>query len=93
VKRKLRLTPSFERMLRRLAKRNREATATLQPLLELLSDDAFHPRLRTHKLKGHLDGKWSAKAGYDLRVVFEFVREEDEEVILLHAIGTHDDVY
>ena len=32
-------------------------------------------------------------AGYDLRIVFEFVQHEGAEAILLQAVGTHDQVY
>jgi hypothetical protein len=32
-------------------------------------------------------------AGHDLRIVFEFVKHNRQEAILLGAVGTHDDVY
>ena len=38
----------------------------LQDALILLAEDAFHPKLKTHKLKGDLLGSWSCSAGYDL---------------------------
>jgi len=34
-----------------------------------------------------------AVAGYDLRIVFEFSKQNDEEIILLVSVGTHDEVY
>ena len=58
-----------------------------------LETNPFSSHLKSHKLKGPFRGLWSAKAGYDLRIVFEFVREEGENVIVLHTIGTHDEVY
>jgi len=58
-----------------------------------LSEDAFHPQLKTHKLKGKLAGSWACSAGYDLRVVFEFVKHKGAEAILLESVGTHDEVY
>ena len=61
--------------------------------LELLAADAFHPRLKTHKLKGKLVGSWACSAGYDLRMVFQFVKHGRQEAILLEGIGTHDEVY
>lgn len=62
--------------------------------MQLLSDDAFDPRLKTHKLKGELDGVWACSAGYDLRILFEFVTGDDAvERILLLTVGTHDEVY
>ena len=59
----------------------------------MLQDDALHPRLGSHKLKGDLAGLWACSAGYDLRIVFEMAKRDDEEVILLVSVGTHDEVY
>jgi len=65
----------------------------LRIALDELADDAFQTSLRTHKLKGELAGSWACSAGYDLRIVFEFVEREGSEAILLHSVGTHDEVY
>ncbi|HDL65321.1 MAG TPA: plasmid stabilization protein [Proteobacteria bacterium] len=53
------------------------------------------PRLETHKLKGKLSGSWACSAGYDLRIVFDFVESEKqkEDDIFLLEIGTHEEVY
>ena len=40
-----------------------------------------------------LAGLWACSAGYDLRIVFEIAKRNDEEVILLVSVGTHDEVY
>lgn len=61
--------------------------------LDLLAQDAFNPALKTHKLKGKLAGSWACSAGYDLRVIFQFVRHKGAAGILLEAVGTHDEVY
>ncbi len=61
--------------------------------LERLSEDVFHPLLRSHKLKGVLRGKWAATVRYDLRIVFRFVEHKGEEAILLLTLGSHDEVY
>jgi mRNA-degrading endonuclease YafQ of YafQ-DinJ toxin-antitoxin module len=60
---------------------------------ELLAEDAFDPRLKTHKLRGELEGSWACSAGYDLRILFEFVQHEGAEAISLQTVGTHDEVY
>jgi mRNA-degrading endonuclease YafQ of YafQ-DinJ toxin-antitoxin module len=65
----------------------------LNPLLELLSEDPFHPKLRTHRLKGSLSGTMACSASYDLRIVFEMVSHEGASSILLLTVGTHDEVY
>ena len=65
----------------------------VQNTLELLAIEPFHPRLKTHKLKGELQNSWACSAGYDLRIIFQFVEHEGQQAILLESIGTHDEVY
>ena len=67
--------------------------SSLEILLEQLAADSTHPSLRSHKLRGSLAGCWACNAGYDLRIVFEYVQHEGREAILLLAMGTHDQVY
>ncbi len=74
-------------------KRSPNAAEGLRAALAPLAVDAFHPCLRTHKLKGDLESLWACSAGYDLRIVFSFAQNEGEEVILLQTVGTHDEVY
>jgi mRNA-degrading endonuclease YafQ of YafQ-DinJ toxin-antitoxin module len=50
-------------------------------------------RLIWGKLKGKLSGSWACTVTYDLRIIFEFVREGEDDAILLMEIGTHDEVY
>ena len=84
---------AFIRKLRRDLKRQPDATGEVEATLSLLSEDAFDPRLKTHKLTGDLEGVWACSAGYDLRILFEFVPHEGAEAILLLTSGTHDEVY
>jgi addiction module RelE/StbE family toxin len=81
------------RSLKRLGKKDRRAVAAIHSTLVMLQDDALDPRLGSHKLKGDLAGLWACSAGYDLRIVFEMAKRNDEEVILLVSVGTHDEVY
>jgi len=74
-------------------KKHPQAAEDLEATLLLLSEDAFDPRLKTHKLKGDLDAVWACSAGYDLRILFELVQHEGAEAILLLTMGTHDEVY
>lgn len=83
----------FVRAARRLVKKHPEAAPILQAAFEALANDAFQPALRTHKLKGEFAGSWACSLGYDLRIVFEFVKHEGAEAILLQTVGTHDEVY
>lgn len=93
MKRQLLRSSAFVRAARKLVKRNPGIADNLRSTLELLSEDAFHPRLRTHKLKGPLADSWACSAGYDLRLVFTFVESEGNEAILLQTVGTHEEVY
>ncbi|HEY9173019.1 MAG TPA: hypothetical protein VI136_12095 [Verrucomicrobiae bacterium] len=89
------LLPSkaFLRLARQFSRRHPHLAAELRLTLELLAADAFHPQLRTHKLKGRLAGSWACSAGYDARIVFQFVKHQAAEAILLEAVGSHDEVY
>ena len=86
-------SPAFARDLRAWLKSRPGTARAIQDTLELLAADASHPSLRTHTLRGPLADCWACAAGYDLRVVFEFVEHEGSEAILLLALGTHDQVY
>ena len=93
MRRLLLRSPAFARDLRAWLK-SRPGTATsLEATLEQLSADASDPSLRAHKLRGSLAGCWACSAGYDLRVVFEYVQHEEAEAILLLTLETHDQVY
>ncbi len=84
---------AFVRAAKKLVKKQPELASEIHAALKLLSDDAFHPSLRTHKLKGELQGLWACGAGYDLRIIFKFVEVGEKEAILLGEIGSHDEVY
>ena len=58
-----------------------------------MEEDCFSPKLRTHKLKGNLEGCYACSAGYDLRIVFRIIKINDKEFIFLESMGSHTDVY
>ena len=93
MKRALLRSNTFIRAARKAVKKHPQDTEDIRLALEMLNKDAFHPRLKTHKLKGKLAGSWACSAGYDLRIVFKFVEDEGKEAILLETIGTHEEVY
>ena len=93
MKRDLVRTSAFVRALRRHLKKSPQVGVDVETALTLLSNDAFDPRLKTHKLKGEFDGVWACSAGYDLRILFEFAERDGVEAILLLTVGTHDEVY
>lgn len=93
MKRALLPTKAFARCVKRLAKRRSNVLEDIRDTLRILEGDPFNPALRPHRLKGKLSGSWAATAGYDLRIVYQFVDHEGGEAILLLAAGTHDEVY
>ncbi len=93
MSRELVRTTAFVRVARRHVKRHPQLAADLEATLRLLTEDAFDPRLKTHKLKGDLDGVWACSVRRDLRVLFEFIPSDGGEAILLLTMGTHDEVY
>jgi mRNA-degrading endonuclease YafQ of YafQ-DinJ toxin-antitoxin module len=76
-----------------MLKRDAHAADAISEASSLMTEDVFDSRLKTHKLKGGLSNCWASSAGYDLRIVFEFVQHEEVEAILLLSMGTHDEVY
>ena len=86
-------TTAFGRAVRKFLKRHPQCAQSIEETLDALSADAFAPKLRTHKLKGDLDGVWACSAGYDLRILFDFVEGDNGPRILLLTMGTHDSVY
>ena len=86
---------TFRRAFRRTVKRHPDVLGDIEATLRLLQANPFAPQLATHKLKGRLAGTWACSAGYDLRILFEFVLHPDgeEEDLFLLEIGTHDEVY
>lgn len=90
---KLLFSTTFERKIKRLLKKDAGLKADVGKVLKLLETDVFHPALKTHKLKGKLEGRWACTIAYDLRIVFKIVQFENAEAILLLTVGTHDEVY
>jgi mRNA-degrading endonuclease YafQ of YafQ-DinJ toxin-antitoxin module len=93
VNRPLIRSTAFVRAARRWLKQHPHAAAELRATLDLLTENPFDPRLKTHKLKGDLRDVWACSAGYDLRVLFQFARHEGSEAILLLTVGSHEEVY
>jgi mRNA-degrading endonuclease YafQ of YafQ-DinJ toxin-antitoxin module len=84
---------AFVRAAKHLLKKHPQLAKDLRITLEVMSEDVFDPKLKTHKLKGDLEGSWSCSAAYDLRIIFRFVQHEGSEAVLLQTVGTHDEVY
>ncbi|MBI3619305.1 type II toxin-antitoxin system mRNA interferase toxin, RelE/StbE family [Candidatus Peregrinibacteria bacterium] len=85
---RVRYSTKFKRMFRKLSHiQQKSAVETLM----IFEQNPFLPSLRNHKLHGSHEGARAIEAGYDLRIVY---REEDgHAVVLMIAVGTHDQVY
>lgn len=83
---RLAFTARFQRRARKLT---RVQKAMLRAALRRFASDPLDPLLRTHKLKGELEGWWAFSVDDDLRVVFRW----DGDVAVLLLIGSHDEVY
>jgi mRNA interferase YafQ len=91
-------TTAFIKSAKSILKNRADLAVDLNNTLNLLSSDPFNPQLKTHKLKGKLSGSLACSVNYEIRIVFQIIKEKDdsgkiEEKILLEAVGYHDDVY
>jgi len=86
---------AFRRSFKRWMRKRPSMDNDIAEVLRLLVVDPFSPQLETHKLKRKLSGSWACSAGYDLRIVFDFLKAEkgSADEILLLTIGPHDEVY
>ena len=93
--RKLIWSNTFVRSFKKLTGKRPDLNRDVAEALRILVEDPFLPQLETHKLRGKLSGSWACSAGYDLRIVFDFVKSEEykEDDIFLIAVGTHEEVY
>jgi mRNA-degrading endonuclease YafQ of YafQ-DinJ toxin-antitoxin module len=77
------------RFLRRARKLRPPRDEMLRAALRRFAQDPQDRLLRTHKLKGELEGYWAFSVDEDLRVLFRWAGD----VCFLVAIGTHDEIY
>jgi addiction module RelE/StbE family toxin len=94
--RRIAWSPKSLRTFKRIIRQNPQLRPLIEKTLERLSEDPFHPALRTHKLTGDLAGAWACSIDYSYRILFEFITPPDgkgEDAILLLNLGSHDDVY
>jgi len=54
----------------------------------IFRNNPFDAGLKTHKLKGRLQGFLSFSIGYSYRIIFEFSR--DRRTVYFHSVGNHD---
>jgi mRNA interferase YafQ len=81
---------SFRRAYKKIIKQNPQLKEKLAKSLKIFQKEPFHPTLKTHKLSGELIDLYAFSIGYDCRVVFKFMRQDEA---LLITLGPHDKVY
>lgn len=79
----------FLRASSRLLTKTPDLDSKLSAVLEKLKEDPFAPSLKTHKLKGRMQGSYACSLTFDLRIIFELTAD----TVHLLDIGTHDEVY
>ena len=62
-------TSRFVRAAILVVKKRPQIDADFLRALELLAEDAFHPNLKTHKLRGSLQGSFACSVTYDVRII------------------------
>ena len=76
--------PTFVRQYKKLPL---ELQEEIKFTIQDLALNPKNPRLKTHKLKGKLEGVWSCSVNYAYRMLFEY---EKPNTIVLLAVGNHD---
>ncbi len=86
---------SFKRAFRKHTRYDTRLKESILSALDALSENPFHPRLRTHKLSGKLQELWACWVEYDCRIIFAFEPDPSrgEDLIVVVDIGSHDEVY
>ncbi len=84
-------TARFKRRARRLRSGDPILRRRIDQTLQDLAVDPQQPSLRLHKLHGPLEGFSAVAVDYDNRILLTV--EFTEREIILHDIGSHDEVY
>lgn len=79
-------TPVFVRMLKALPERLQEEVIER---IDDFGDTANYTKLKAHKLKGRLHGRYSFSVNYSVRIVFSYTNSKPKQA-RLDAIGDHD---
>ena len=90
---KLIRSKKFSRKYSKIFRKQPGLISKIDNTLRKISVNPFDETLRTHKLTGNLYGLHASKVTADIRIIFDFVHNEDELCILLLTFGKQDDVY
>lgn len=90
---KLIRTKKFSKKYSKIFLKQPELISKIDNTLRKISANPFDESLRTHKLKGNLFDLYASIVTDDVRIIFDFVQEDNELCILLLTFGKLDDVY
>lgn len=86
----LALTKVFDRDYQSLVKGNKDIEKRILKTLEFLIKNPFYPSLKSHKVNTRNYGvKWSSRITGDLRLIWDFVNENEEPTIIVLTISQH----
>lgn len=85
-------TPKFIKSTNKFIGKNPELVPLFKERIKQIEENPFEPALKTHKLKGNLSSFYSASLNFNFRILFQFDPDNSENIIL-HIIGSHDEVY
>ena len=86
---KLVTTNQFEKDLRRMVKRGKDAEKLLQVMQRLLNQERLENSYRNHKLRGPLAGRWECHIEYDWLLIYVRMRDR----IIFEMTGAHSDLF
>jgi len=86
---KIKLSPEVIQNLKKLKQKDRKLFDRVEKQLALFLQNPKHPSLRTHKLTGKIENRWSISITKSIRMVYVI----QEPTIYFVAIGTHDQIY
>lgn len=92
---KTKLSPELTSDLKKLKLKDPKLAVKAEKQLAIFAQNSKHPSLRTHKLTGKIENRWSISISKSIRMVYVAVpgAENEEPTAYFVAIGTHDQAY
>lgn len=92
---KIKLSPDVASDLKKIKQKDLKLAERVEKQLTLFTQNPKYPSLRTHKLTGEIENRWSISITKSIRMVYVTVKgqEEEEPTAYFVAIGTHDQAY
>ena len=89
---KIEFSKEFEKKYAKIVKKDKKIKKKIDKAISLLSQNPKYPSLKSHIIQDTKYGQvWSSCAAPDLRIFWYYL--DDEIIILLVNIGSHDKVY